>query len=130
MYTTPSTGPDPNWKNFHESVMLMIHNLNWERLVTIYRGIYISRGSAKYSSEVVHGPPYAKSVHAHDVRYFPLLQSTSSTTTVVAFLIFPTLTNNFNVDSLKGQAVTKQLRCVFGKFLHVHAIYSPFLRRL
>jgi hypothetical protein len=29
---------------------------------------------------------------------------------VVAFLIFPTQTNNFNVDSLKGQAVTKQLR--------------------
>ena len=29
---------------------------------------------------------------------------------MVAFLIFPTQTNNFNVDSLKGQAVTKQLR--------------------
>lgn len=31
--------------------------------------------------------------------------------TVVAFLIFPAKTNNFNVESLKGQAVTKQLRC-------------------
>ncbi|XP_028395807.1 glycogen [starch] synthase-like [Dendronephthya gigantea] len=40
------------------------------------------------------------------------LKSTSSTTTVVAFLIFPTQTNNFNVDSLRGQAVTKQLRDV------------------
>ncbi|KAL5273178.1 GYS2 family protein [Megaselia abdita] len=31
-------------------------------------------------------------------------------TTVVAFLIFPTKTNNFNVDSLRGHAVVKQLR--------------------
>lgn len=31
-------------------------------------------------------------------------------TTVIAFLIFPTPTNSFNVDSLKGQAVTKQLK--------------------
>ena len=32
--------------------------------------------------------------------------------TVVAFLIFPTRHNSFNVDSLKGQAITKQLRYV------------------
>lgn len=31
-------------------------------------------------------------------------------TTVVAFLIFPAKTNNFNVDSLRGHAVVKQLR--------------------
>ncbi|CAO1415153.1 unnamed protein product [Diamesa serratosioi] len=30
--------------------------------------------------------------------------------TVVAFLIFPAKTNNFNVESLRGHAVTKQLR--------------------
>lgn len=30
--------------------------------------------------------------------------------TVVAFLIFPARTNNFNVDSLRGQAICKQLR--------------------
>ncbi|XP_049793072.1 glycogen [starch] synthase [Schistocerca nitens] len=30
--------------------------------------------------------------------------------TVVAFLIFPTKTNNFNVESLRGHAVTKSLR--------------------
>lgn len=30
--------------------------------------------------------------------------------TVVAFLIFPAKTNNFNVDSLRGHAVTKSLR--------------------
>ncbi len=29
---------------------------------------------------------------------------------MVAFLIFPTKTNSFNVDSLKGQAIAKQLR--------------------
>ncbi|KAK7582751.1 hypothetical protein V9T40_014196 [Parthenolecanium corni] len=31
-------------------------------------------------------------------------------TTVVAFLIFPAKTNNFNVESLRGHAVTKSLR--------------------
>jgi len=30
--------------------------------------------------------------------------------TVVAFIIFPTRTNNFNVESLRGQAIAKQLR--------------------
>ena len=39
-----------------------------------------------------------------------LLKSSHSDLTVVAFLIFPTKTNSFNVDSLKGQAISKQLR--------------------
>ncbi|XP_063721607.1 glycogen [starch] synthase-like [Symsagittifera roscoffensis] len=39
-----------------------------------------------------------------------MLKSTGSKTTVVAFMIFPAKTNNFNVDSLKGQAVVKQLK--------------------
>ncbi|EFO13291.1 hypothetical protein LOAG_15238, partial [Loa loa] len=30
--------------------------------------------------------------------------------TVVAFIIYPAAANSFNVESLKGQAVTKQLR--------------------
>lgn len=30
--------------------------------------------------------------------------------TVMAFLIFPARTNNFNVESLRGQAIAKQLR--------------------
>ena len=30
--------------------------------------------------------------------------------TVIAFLIFPGRTNNYNVDSLRGQAIAKQLR--------------------
>ncbi|CAG2182312.1 unnamed protein product, partial [Oppiella nova] len=38
------------------------------------------------------------------------LKSTGSEMTVVAFLIFPGRTNNFNVDSLRGQAIAKQLR--------------------
>ena len=29
---------------------------------------------------------------------------------MVAFLIFPTKTNNFNVESLRGQAISKQMR--------------------
>lgn len=37
-------------------------------------------------------------------------QASNSDTTVVAFLIFPAKTNNFNVESLRGHAVTKSLR--------------------
>lgn len=37
------------------------------------------------------------------------LQVNGSETTVVAFFIMPARTNNFNVESLKGQAVRKQL---------------------
>jgi glycogen(starch) synthase len=39
-----------------------------------------------------------------------LLQSSHPETTVVAFLIFPAKINNFNVESLRGSAVTKSLR--------------------
>ncbi|KAL0809402.1 hypothetical protein ABMA28_011588, partial [Loxostege sticticalis] len=38
------------------------------------------------------------------------LKSAGSEVTVVAFLIFPAKTNNFNVESLRGHAVTKALR--------------------
>lgn len=38
------------------------------------------------------------------------LKASMPDTTVVAFLIFPAKTNNFNVESLRGHAVTKQLR--------------------
>ncbi|XP_055923283.1 glycogen [starch] synthase isoform X1 [Eupeodes corollae] len=38
------------------------------------------------------------------------LKAEKPDTTVVAFLIFPAKTNNFNVDSLRGHAVVKQLR--------------------
>ncbi|XP_033221798.1 glycogen [starch] synthase isoform X2 [Belonocnema kinseyi] len=38
------------------------------------------------------------------------LKSSKPDTTVVAFLIFPTRTNNFNVESLRGHAVTKSLK--------------------
>nr|WIM01506.1 glycogen synthase [Limnephilus lunatus] len=38
------------------------------------------------------------------------LKNTHPDVTVVAFLIFPTKTNNFNVESLRGHAVTKTLR--------------------
>lgn len=39
-----------------------------------------------------------------------LLKYEKPDATVVAFLIFPTKTNNFNVESLRGHAVVKQLR--------------------
>ncbi|XP_069132224.1 glycogen [starch] synthase-like [Argopecten irradians] len=38
------------------------------------------------------------------------LKSCGSDMTVVAFLIFPARTNNFNVESLRGQAIAKQLK--------------------
>lgn len=41
---------------------------------------------------------------------FFFFQAANSDATVVAFLIFPAKTNNFNVESLRGHAVTKSLR--------------------
>ncbi|XP_059170938.1 glycogen [starch] synthase-like [Physella acuta] len=38
------------------------------------------------------------------------LKSCNSDVTIVAFLIFPARTNNFNVESLRGQAIAKQLK--------------------
>lgn len=38
------------------------------------------------------------------------LKAAQSDVTVIAFLIFPTRTSSFNVESLKGQAISKQLR--------------------
>ncbi|XP_044736655.1 glycogen [starch] synthase isoform X2 [Chrysoperla carnea] len=38
------------------------------------------------------------------------IKSSNTDITVVAFLIFPAKTNNFNVESLRGHAVTKSLR--------------------
>ncbi|KAK3594074.1 hypothetical protein CHS0354_040842 [Potamilus streckersoni] len=39
-----------------------------------------------------------------------ILKANKSDVTVVAFLIFPARTNNFNVESLRGQAIAKQLK--------------------
>lgn len=39
-----------------------------------------------------------------------MLKAAGTDITVIVFLIFPTQTNNFNVDSLRGQAIAKQLR--------------------
>ena len=38
------------------------------------------------------------------------LKAARSNTTVVAFVVMPAATHSFNVEALKGQAVTKQLR--------------------
>ena len=40
----------------------------------------------------------------------PIPLRLDSEVTVVAFLIFPTPTNSFNVESLKGHAITKGLK--------------------
>ncbi|CAF0907192.1 unnamed protein product, partial [Didymodactylos carnosus] len=39
-----------------------------------------------------------------------MLKAVGSDITIVAFLIFPTSTNNFNVESLRGQSIAKMLR--------------------
>ncbi len=39
-----------------------------------------------------------------------MLQVSSPEVTIVVFLIFPTKTSNFNVESLRGQAIAKNLR--------------------
>ncbi|KAF5284833.1 hypothetical protein FQA39_LY04558 [Lamprigera yunnana] len=44
------------------------------------------------------------------VRLNHMLKSVCAEITVIAFLIFPAKTNNFNVESLRGHAVTKTLR--------------------
>ena len=41
-----------------------------------------------------------------------LLKQYNSPTNVVAFIIMPAATNNYHVEALKGQAVTKQLHDV------------------
>jgi glycogen(starch) synthase len=38
------------------------------------------------------------------------LQSSGSAITIVAFIITPAQTHSYTIDSLKGQAVTKQLK--------------------
>ncbi|XP_054156895.1 glycogen [starch] synthase-like [Oppia nitens] len=43
------------------------------------------------------------------------LKSTGSDVTVVAFFIFPAVTNSYNIESLRGQAVAKQLRETIGE---------------
>jgi glycogen synthase len=43
------------------------------------------------------------------------LKQYNSPVNVVAFIIMPAQTHNYNIESLKGQAVTKQLRDVVGE---------------
>ncbi|XP_076304313.1 glycogen [starch] synthase [Tachypleus tridentatus] len=52
------------------------------------------------------------------------LKAAGSDMTVVAFLIFPARVNNFNVESLRGQAICKQLRDT------VHDIQSKIGKRM
>lgn len=52
------------------------------------------------------------------------LKNANSDMTVMAFLIFPARTNNFNVESLRGQAIAKQLRDT------VHDVQSKIGKRM
>ncbi|CAF3307004.1 unnamed protein product [Rotaria socialis] len=53
-----------------------------------------------------------------------MLKSSGSDVTIVAFMIFPTPTNNFNIESLRGQSVAKMLRDT------VHNVQSDIGKRL
>jgi glycogen(starch) synthase len=52
------------------------------------------------------------------------LKESGSDVTVVAFLIFPTKTSSFNVESLRGQAIAKQLREI------IHNLQNELGKRL
>ncbi|KAL0084184.1 glycosyltransferase family 3 protein [Phycomyces blakesleeanus] len=58
------------------------------------------------------------------------LKAAKSNTTVVAFIIMPAATHSFNVEALKGQAVTKQLRGTVDEIQDRigHRIYEKALR--
>ena len=60
---------------------------------------------------------------------FCSFQASNSDVTVIAFMIFPAKTNNFNVDALQGQAHVKQLRYVAGTILFCYFGYpnGPYL---
>ncbi|KAI8065701.1 glycogen synthase [Gongronella butleri] len=59
------------------------------------------------------------------------LKAAKSKTTVVAFMIMPTATHSFNVEALKGQAVTKQLHGTVSEIQHRigKRIYEAALRQ-
>jgi glycogen(starch) synthase len=58
------------------------------------------------------------------------LKAAKSNTTVVAFMIMPAATHSFNVEALKGQAVTKQLKETVNEVQHRigKRIYESALR--
>lgn len=79
------------------------------------KNILLKKTDAIYKTEYLKLKQYIyfSSIILSTVRNIPkqiFLQVSGTDITVVAFLIFPARTSNFNVDSLKGQAVTKQLR--------------------
>lgn len=59
-----------------------------------------------------------------------MLKVEGSEVTVVAFLIFPTKASNFNVESLRGQAISKQLRDTVSELQKEigHRIFESCLR--
>nr|XP_027230166.1 glycogen [starch] synthase-like isoform X1 [Penaeus vannamei] len=52
------------------------------------------------------------------------MKASGTDKTVIAFMIFPAKTNNFNIESLRGQAVTKSLRDA------IHDIQSKIGKRM
>lgn len=56
--------------------------------------------------------------------YIVKFQASGTDKTVIAFMIFPAKTNNFNIESLRGQAVTKSLRDA------IHDIQSKIGKRM
>ncbi|PSN29113.1 Glycogen [starch] synthase [Blattella germanica] len=84
------------------------HLLKRKADVITPNGLNVKKFSAIHEFQNLHAVSKEKIhefVRGHFYGY-----STHPDVTVVAFLIFPAKTNNFNVESLRGHAVTKSLR--------------------
>ncbi|EIE88401.1 hypothetical protein RO3G_13112 [Rhizopus delemar RA 99-880] len=114
-----------------------LHSLNKEKIHDFVRGhfyghydfdlentIYIfTAGRYEYRNKGVD--MFVESLARLNAR----LKSSGSKMTVVAFIIMPTATHSFNVEALKGQAVTRQLHTTvseiqdrMGKVIYEHAL--------
>ncbi|WAR02953.1 GYS1-like protein [Mya arenaria] len=81
-------------------------------------GLNVKKFSAIHEFQNLHAV-YKEKIHDfvkghfyghYDFDLDKTLYTAGSEMTVIAFLIFPARTNNFNIESLRGQAIAKQLR--------------------
>ena len=67
-------------------------------------------GSSKKEKKVIKKTCFFCVLFVYIIGLNYRLKAARSNTTVVAFVVMPAATHSFNVEALKGQAVTKQLR--------------------
>ena len=71
-----------------------------------HSGDFLSRVEELFEART---PKYLAEIAPFDA-HIRSIDSEGSEVTIVAFLIFPTATNNFNIESLRGQSIAKMLR--------------------